>query len=135
MTEKHLLITGRPASGKTELLVAFANMHPKTTLFFSEECTEEMLKNQKGLHANVAVAVNYTNARNNLKSLIDDACDNAEEIIITTKNDKSVVLISLDEYNRTHTALKREVQESIKEIERGDIIGIEEAFDKVLATS
>ena len=78
-------------------------------------------------------AVNYTNARNNLKNLIDDACDNAEEIIITTKNDKSVVLISLDEYNRTHSALKREVQESIEEIQRGDIIGIDEAFDKVLA--
>ena len=42
-------------------------------------------------------AVNYTNARNNLKTLIDEACDNNEEIIITTKNNKSVVLISLDE--------------------------------------
>lgn len=78
-------------------------------------------------------AVNYTTARNNLKALIDNACDNDEEIIITTKNDKSVVLISLDEYNRTHSALKREVKEAIKEIERGDIIGIDEAFDKVLA--
>ena len=78
-------------------------------------------------------AVNYTTARNNLRALIDNACDNDEEIIITTKNDKSVVLISLDEYNRTHSALKREVQEAIKEIERGDIIGIDEAFDKVLA--
>ena len=78
-------------------------------------------------------AVNYTTVRNNLKALIDNACDNDEEIIITTKNDKSVVLISLDEYNRTHSALKREVQEAIKEIERGDIIGIDEAFDKVLA--
>jgi len=57
MTEKHLLITGQPASGKTELLVAFANMHPKTTLFYSEECTEEMLKNQKGLNVNVVVDV------------------------------------------------------------------------------
>ena len=78
-------------------------------------------------------AVNYTTARNNLRALIDNACDNDEEIIITTKNDKSVVMISLDEYNRTHSALKREVQEAIAEIERGDIIGVEEAFDKVLA--
>lgn len=78
-------------------------------------------------------AVNYTTARNNLKALIDNVCDNDEEIIITTKNDKSVVLVSLDEYNRTHSALKREIQEAIKEIERGDIIGIDEAFDKVLA--
>lgn len=47
MADRHLLITGRPASGKTELLVAFANMHPKTTLFLSEECTEDLLKNKK----------------------------------------------------------------------------------------
>lgn len=78
-------------------------------------------------------AVNYTTARNNLRALIDNACDNDEEIIITTKNNKSVVMISLDEYNRTHSALKREVQEAISDIERGDIIGVEEAFDKVLA--
>jgi len=60
MTEKHLLITGRPGSGKTELLVAFANMHPETTLFYSAECTEEMLKNEKGLNENVAVADSST---------------------------------------------------------------------------
>jgi len=78
-------------------------------------------------------AVNYTNARNNLKNLIDEACDNHEEIIITTKNNKSVVMISLDEYNRVHAALKREVQEAIKEVEKGDIIGIDEAFENVLA--
>jgi len=74
-------------------------------------------------------AVNYTTARNNLKDLIDKVCDNREEVIITTKNDKSVVMISLDEYNRTHAALKREVQEAIAEIERGDFMGIDEAFE------
>ncbi|OQX59278.1 MAG: hypothetical protein B5M52_03720 [Helicobacteraceae bacterium 4484_230] len=31
--------------------------------------------------------VNYTSARNNLKSFIDNVCDNNEEIIIATKND------------------------------------------------
>jgi len=74
-------------------------------------------------------AVNYTSARNNLKSLIDDVCDNNEEVIITTKNDKSVVMISLDEYNQTHAKLKREVKKSITEIERGDFMGIDEAFE------
>ncbi len=78
-------------------------------------------------------AVNYTTARNNLKDLIDKVCDNHEEVIITTKNDKSVVIISLDEYNRTHAALRREVQEAIAEIERGDFMSLDEAFDKVLA--
>jgi len=55
MSEKHLLITGRPASGKTELLIAFANMYPKTTLFLSEECTEGVLKKEKGLNGHVKV--------------------------------------------------------------------------------
>jgi replication-associated recombination protein RarA len=55
MNEKHLLITGRPASGKTELLIAYANMHPKTTLFLSEESTESLLKEQRGLSSLVKV--------------------------------------------------------------------------------
>ena len=75
-------------------------------------------------------AVNYSHARNNLKSLIDKVCDNDEEVIITTKNDKSVVMISLDEYNRTHAQIKRDVAKSLKEMERGDLMGIDEAFEK-----
>ncbi len=75
-------------------------------------------------------AVNYSHARNNLKSLIDEVCDNDEEIIITTKNDKSVVMISLDEYNRTQVQIKRDVAKSLKEIEQGDLMGIDEAFEK-----
>ncbi len=74
-------------------------------------------------------ALNYTSARNNLKSLIDDVCDNNEEIIITTKNDKTVVMISLDEYNQTHAKLKRDVEQSIIEIEKGDFVDIDEAFE------
>jgi len=74
-------------------------------------------------------AVNYTTARNNLKTLIDGVCDNHEEVIITTKNDKSVVMMSLDEYNRTHAELKREVQKAIAEIERGEMISIDDAFE------
>ena len=77
-------------------------------------------------------AVNYSTARNNLKSLIDEVCETDEEIIITTKNDKSVVMISLDEYNRTHAQIKRDVAEALVQVERGDIMGIDEAFTKVL---
>jgi len=81
----------------------------------------------KGLYMQ---AVNYTAARNNLKAIIDDVCDNNEEVIVTTKNDKSVVIISLDEYNQTHAQLKREVQKAIAEIERGDYMDIDEAFER-----
>ena len=73
-------------------------------------------------------AVNYTSARNNLKTIIDNVCDGKEEVIVTTKNNKSVVIISLDEYNRTHAELKREVKKAIEEVEQGDFMGIDEAF-------
>ena len=74
-------------------------------------------------------ALNYTSARNNLKTLIDNVCDNNEEIIITTKNNKTVVMISMDEYNLTHKKLKQDINDAIKEVENGDFMGIEEAFD------
>jgi antitoxin YefM len=75
-------------------------------------------------------AVNYTAARNNLKTIIDNVCDNNEEVIVTTKNDKSVVIISLDEYNQTHAQLKRDVKKAIAEIEKGDFMDIDEAFEQ-----
>ena len=74
-------------------------------------------------------ALNYTSARNNLKTLIDNVCDNNEEVIITTKNNKTVVMISMDEYNLTHKKLKQDINDAIKEIENDDFMGIEEAFD------
>jgi len=72
--------------------------------------------------------VNYSHARNNLKSIIDDVCNNNEEVIITTKNDKSVIILSMDEYNRTHAEIKKDVQISLEQIERGEYMDIEEAF-------
>ena len=78
-------------------------------------------------------AVNYSHARNNLKSIIDDVCDNNEEVIITTKNDKSVIILSMDEYNRTHAQIKNDVKEGLAQAERGDLMDIDEAFDTILA--
>ncbi len=78
-------------------------------------------------------AVNYSHARNNLKSIIDDVCDNNEEVIITTKNNKSVIILSMDEYNRTHAQIKKSVQISLEQIERGETMSIDEAFDRVLS--
>lgn len=74
-------------------------------------------------------ALNYTSARNNLKTIIDNVCDNNEEIIITTKNNKTVVMMSLDEYNQTHAKLKKDVKEAIQEIEKGDFMSIDKAFE------
>ena len=43
--------------------------------------------------------VNYTDLRLNLKHWLDLVVENVEELIITRKNKKDLVLISLDEYN------------------------------------
>ena len=44
-------------------------------------------------------AVIYSHARNNLRSLINKVCDDYDEYIITTKDDRSAVLISYEEYS------------------------------------
>ena len=73
-------------------------------------------------------AVNYSHARNNLKSIIDDVCDNNEEVIVTTKDNKTIVIQSMDNYNETHAQIKKDVQKSTEEFERGEYVSIEEAF-------
>ena len=44
-------------------------------------------------------AVFYSQARNNLREIINKVCDDFDEYIITTKEEKSVVLISYEEYS------------------------------------
>ena len=44
-------------------------------------------------------AVFYSQARNNLRSIIDTVCNDFEEFVITTKDDQQAVLISYDEYS------------------------------------
>ncbi|NEW60596.1 type II toxin-antitoxin system Phd/YefM family antitoxin [Sulfurovum sp. bin170] len=75
--------------------------------------------------------INYSYAEDNLESLINTVCDDNEKIIITTQNNKSVVMLSLDKYNN-HAKIKRDVAKAIKEIERGDYMSIDEAFEKAL---
>lgn len=43
--------------------------------------------------------VNFTEARNNLKSLFDTAYHDSEEIIVNRKHGENIVIISLDNYN------------------------------------
>ncbi|CAA6799603.1 MAG: Unknown protein [uncultured Sulfurovum sp.] len=43
--------------------------------------------------------VNFTEARNNLKSLYDAVYANSEEVIVNRKNGENVVIISLKAYN------------------------------------
>ena len=44
-------------------------------------------------------AVFYSQARNNLRGIIDKVCNDFDEFIITTKYNKSAVIMSYDEYS------------------------------------
>lgn len=45
------------------------------------------------------IAINYTELRKSLKKNLDLACESHETVIVQRTNDKSVVLISLEDYN------------------------------------
>ncbi len=43
-------------------------------------------------------AITYTKARANLAQTIDSVCENHEPVIVTKKNDRAVVILSLEDY-------------------------------------
>jgi len=45
------------------------------------------------------LAVNYSTIRNKLKEYCDRVTDGQETVIVTRKDEKNVVIISLEEYN------------------------------------
>ena len=70
-------------------------------------------------------AIVYSNARNNLRGLINKVCDDFDEYMISTKDNKTAVLISYDEYasmketlylmsSKTH---KERLDEAVAQIE------------------
>ena len=46
------------------------------------------------------LAVDYSTIRNNLKAYCDEATDNSETVIVTRKDEKNVVILSLEKYNQ-----------------------------------
>lgn len=52
------------------------------------------------------LAVNYSTIRNKLKDYCDKATDEMETVIVTRKNEKNVVLMSLEQYNSLTKALR-----------------------------
>ena len=52
------------------------------------------------------LAVNYSTIRNKLKEYCDKATDEHETVIVTRKDEKNVVLMSLEQYNDMMKALK-----------------------------
>ena len=44
-------------------------------------------------------AIFYSQARNNLRAIIDKVCTDFDEFVITTKDNKAAVIMSYDEYS------------------------------------
>ena len=73
------------------------------------------------------LAVNYSTIRSNLKDYCDKATDNNETVIVTRKDEKNVVLISLEQYNSLIKAVRNseyldKIDKSIKQIEEGKVV-------------
>lgn len=63
------------------------------------------------------LAVNYSTIRNNFKTYCDEATDNNETVIVTRKDEKNVVILSLEKYNQMMKAAKN--AEYLAMIDRG----------------
>ncbi len=76
-------------------------------------------------------AVTYSNAKKNLRSLIQDVCENSEPtIIVSNKGNKQAVLISLEDYrNIEETAYllrspanRSHLEKSLQNIKDGKLV-------------
>ncbi len=52
------------------------------------------------------LAVNYSTVRNNLKEYCDRATDNDETIVVTRKEEKNIIIMSLEKYNQLERAAR-----------------------------
>jgi len=73
------------------------------------------------------LAVNYSTIRNKLKDYCDKATDENETVIVTRKDEKNVVLISLEYYNEIMKALRNseylnKFDKSVEQIQQGKTI-------------
>jgi antitoxin YefM len=71
------------------------------------------------------LAVNYSNIRNNLKNYCDKVTDEYETVVVTRKNEKNVVLLSLVEYNALTKAARNAeylnmLDQAMEQIARGE---------------
>jgi antitoxin YefM len=71
------------------------------------------------------LAVNYSTIRSRLKDYCDKVTDDHETVIITRKDEKNVVILSLEEYNSLTRAARNAayldmVDRSIEQLARGE---------------
>lgn len=73
------------------------------------------------------LAVNYSTIRENLKSYCDKVTDDKETVIVTRKDEKNVVIISLDEWNLLQKTARNaeylsKLDRSLSDIKDGRIV-------------
>ena len=73
------------------------------------------------------LAVNYTTIRNNLKDYCDKVTDESEIVIVTRKDERNVVIISLDEYNALAKSKRNadylgKLARSADQVQNGEIV-------------
>ena len=71
------------------------------------------------------LAVNYSTIRNKLKDYCDRVTDENETVIITRKDEKNVVILSLDEYNALTKAARnaaylKMIDRAMEQLARGE---------------
>lgn len=73
------------------------------------------------------LAVNYSTIRKHLKDYCDKVTDDYETVIVTRKDEKNVVIISLEEYNAMQKTIKNTaylsmIDKSMAELESGNLV-------------
>ena len=71
------------------------------------------------------LAVNYSTIRSRLKDYCDRVTDESETVIVTRKDEKNVVIISLNEYNALTKAARNaayfnKLDRAIEQLSRGE---------------
>ena len=73
------------------------------------------------------LAVNYSTIRDNLKSYCDRVTDNNETVIVTRKDEKNVVIISLEEWTALQKAARNadylgKIERSLSDLKTGRVV-------------
>lgn len=73
------------------------------------------------------LAVNYSTIRSKLKDYCDKATEDNETVIVTRKDEKNVVIMSLDKYNDLTKAARNAeyldmIDRSMEQIKRGKVV-------------
>lgn len=73
------------------------------------------------------IAVNYSTIRNNLKGYCDRATDENEIVIVTRKEEKNVVIMSLDQYNEMIKQINNNnylamLKKALEELRQGGVV-------------